>query len=59
MGPSAGGKLKSRISIMQPGLLILERGKPKGREERKQRIERAVGHGWVGGRGGRPENRGP
>ena len=46
--PSPGGKMKSRISIMQSNLLILERGKPRGREERKQRTQRAVGHGWVG-----------
>ena len=56
VGPSAGGKMKSRISIMQWNLLILERGKPRGREERKQRTQWAVGHGWGGERGGRPEN---
>ena len=38
--PECGGKTKSRISIMQSNLLILERGKPRGREERKQRTQR-------------------
>lgn len=47
--PSARGKLKIRISMMQSGVLILERGNPgaerKPGAERNQGAERAVGHG--------------
>ena len=52
VGPSAGGKMKSRISIMPWNLLILERGKPRGQrgKETKNTVGSRAWLGWGKGR---------